>query len=217
MRRLLIFLLIPSLLFFSCNDPMRRNYNAATYEKDLQEIRESNKVDYEDIELLNKYIIVLRLAGNDLQGKSYSEILDKIKEIKKANTTESYHFKIEQESKRERMSSFLTVNLNEKIFSKINNKDCFSYTVTFQNNSSKNIKMIVGSISMNDLLDKEIKKIDIVFDEKLKANSTLKKTYTVNYNGGEEGDKRIRAKNLSAIRVEWNPEKIVFEDGRLLK
>lgn len=217
MRRLFIFLLIPSLLFSSCNDPMSKTYNASTYEEDLQAIRESNKVDYEDIELLNKYIIVSKLAGNDLQGKSYSDILGKIKDVRKATGEQSDQLKMEQESKRERMSSFLTVNLNEKTFSKVNNKDCFSYTVTFKNTSSTNIKMIVGSISMNNLLDKEIKKIDIVLDENLKANSALKKIYTVKYDNGNENDKRIRSKDLSTIRVEWNPEKIIFEDGRLVE
>ena len=196
---------------------MSRTYNAARYEKDLQDIRVSDKMDYEDIELLNKYIIVSRLSGGDLEGKSYEDILDKIKEIRKATGDENEQLKMEQEAKRERMSSFLTVTLIEKTFSKIDDKDCLKYTVTFQNISPANIKMIVGSISLHDLLDKEIKKIDILLDEELKTNSTLKKIYTVTYNHGDENDKRIRAKALTDIKVDWNPEKIIFEDGHLIE
>ncbi|MDB5199955.1 MAG: hypothetical protein JWO92_1918 [Chitinophagaceae bacterium] len=192
---------------------MDKTYNAASYLDDIAAIRESNKTSYEDIELLTRYIALSKIAGNDLQGKTYDEILEKIKNIRKANTDEGDQIKMEREALRERMSSYLRVNLSEKIFSKVNNKDCFIYTILFQNISSKNIKMIVGSISLNDLLDREIKSIQIVLDEQLRANSILKKTFTVEYDHGNENDKRIRSKDLVDLRVLWNPVKIIFEDG----
>lgn len=203
------------LLLSSCNSPMDKTYNAATYQEDIESIRQSNKVSEDDIQLLTKYILVSKLAGNDLQGKSYDEILDKIKEIRNANSNESDQAKLNAEAKRERLHPLLNVNLSEKTFSTINKKDCFTYTVIFQNTSSKNIKMIVGNISINDLLDREIKKIDILLDENLKAGATLKKTYTVEYDHSNENDKRIRSKELVDMRVNWNPEKIIFEDGHI--
>ncbi len=202
-------------LFVSCNSPMDKTYNAATYQPDIDAIRQSNKVSEEDIELLTKYMVVSKLAGNDLQGKTYAEILTKIKEIRKANGDESSQAQMEKESKRERFSALLSVKLLEKNFVKIDNKDCLSYTVVFNNTSSKNIKMIVGSISMNDLLDREIKKIDILLDENLKANSSLQKNFTFEYNHANENDKRIRTKEPVDMRVLWNPEKIVFQDGHI--
>ena len=192
---------------------MDKTYRAASYINDIEAIRESDKVSDEDVELLTKYITLSKLAGNELEGRTYEEILGKIKEIKKASTDESDRQKMEKELARDRMSSYLKVDLSDKSFSKVNNKDCFTYTVTFQNTSSKNIKMIVGSISLNDLLDREIKNIEIVLDEALKANETLKKTYTVEYDHRNENDKRIRSKELVDIRVVWNPVKIIFEDG----
>ena len=72
--------------------------------------------------------------------------------------------------------------------------------------------MIVGSISVNDLLDREIKNIPIVLDEPLKAGSTFKKTYTESYDPANENDIRIRSKDLIDLRVVWNPVKIIFED-----
>ena len=194
---------------------MDKNYNPATYLQDIAAIRESNKVSYDDIELLTKYIALSKIAGNDLQGKSYTEILEKIKEIRKANTDKSDQLKMKKDAMRERMSSSLSVNLTAKIFSKVNNKDCFTYTVTFRNTTSKNIKMVVGSISLNDLLDREIKNIQIVLDEDLPANSVLNKTYIVAYDAGNENDKRIRSKELVDLRIVWNPEKIIFKDGML--
>lgn len=192
---------------------MDKTYNTATYVQDIAAIRESNKVSYEDIELLTKYIALSKIAGNDLQGKTYDEILEKIKEIRKTNTDQTDRINMEKDAMRERMRPYLKVNLTDKIFAKVNNKDCFTYTVTFQNASFKNIKMVVGNISLNDLLDREIKNIQIVLDEELFPNSIVKKTYTVAYDAGNENDIRIRSKELVDLRILWNPQKIIFKDG----
>ena len=194
---------------------MDKTYSTATYIQDIANIRESNKVSYEDIELLTKYIAISKIAGNDLDGKTYSEILEKIKGIRKANTDMADKMKMEKDAMRQRMSSYLSVNLSGKLFSKVNNKDCFTYTVTFNNTTSKGIKMVVGSISLNDLLDREIQNIQIVLDEELPANSVLKKMYVIGYDAGNENDKHIRAKELVDLRVLWNPEKIIFKDGTI--
>ncbi|MEO7292194.1 MAG: hypothetical protein ABIW34_03770 [Ginsengibacter sp.] len=210
---LVIFFL--SIFFSSCNNAMDKTYSTSTYVQDIAAIRESNKVSFDDIELLTKCITISKIAGNDLQGKTYSEILEKIKEIRKANTDQSDQLKMEKDVMRERMSFYLAVNLSGKIFSKVNNKDCFTYTVTFRNTASKNIKMVVGSISLNDLLDREIKNIQIVLDEELPSNSMLEKKYIVAYDPANENDKRIRSKELVDLRVLWNPEKVIFKDGTL--
>ncbi len=195
---------------------MDKTYSAATYLNDIRAIRESNKLIYGDIELLTKYIAISNIAGNNQNGKTYGEILEKIKAIRKANSDQSDQIKIEKEGMREQMSALLTVNLSNKIFSKVNNKDCFTYSVIFQNNTSaKNIKMVIGSISLNDLLDREIKNIQIVLDEELRGNSFLKKEFTVEYDHSNENDKRIRLKELMDLRVIWNPIKIIFADGTL--
>ena len=212
-----LFFLSLLFIFISCNNPLSRRYNTKTYQQDIGAIRESKKINYEDVELLSKYIVVSQLAGNDMQGKTYEEILDKIKDIRKANVDENDQLKLEQELKRERLGSFITVILSEKNFTTINNKDVMNYTVVFKNTSAKNINTIIGSISLNDLLDRQIKKIDIVVDEIVEKNSTLKKIYTIPYRGADESDKHIRVKSLSDLRVNWNPDKIIFTDGQILQ
>ena len=202
-----------TIIFPSCNNAMDKTYSTSTYVQDIAAIRESNKVRYDDIELLTKYIALLKIAGNDLKGKTYNEILEKIKKIRKENTDQSNHLKLEKDVMRERMSSYLAVNLSVKIFSKVNNKDCFTYTVTFRNTALKNIKMVVGSISLNDLLDREIKNIKIVLDEELPPHSVVEKKYIVAYDPANESDTRIRSKELVDLRILWNPEKIIFKDG----
>lgn len=211
--RLFILVIFLSAIFSSCNDPMDKTYNPASYVNDIAAIRESNKVSYEDIELLTQYIALSRIAGNDMEGKTYDEILSRIKDIRQVNTDQKERVQMEKDVMRERMSVYLRVNLSDKSFSKVNNKDHFIYTVIFQNLSAKAIKMVVGNISLNDLIDREIKKIDIVLDEQLRPNATLQKTYSVLYDPGNESDKRIRSNNLVDLRIVWDPVKIIFDDG----
>jgi hypothetical protein len=211
--RFLVVIFFITLLFSSCNNPLDKTYHTETYVQDIAAIRESDKVSYEDIELLTKYIALSKMAGNNLQGKTYDEILEKIKGIRKANSDQSDQLNMEKDAMRERMRPYLKVNLTDKIFTKINNKDYFIYTVTFQNTSPKNIKIVVGNISLNDLLDREIKNVQIVLEEELVPDAILKKTYTVAYEAGNENDVRVRTKELIDLRIVWNPQKIIFKDG----
>ena len=212
---------VASILFlvflFSCNNPLSKTYSIKTYDADMQQIRESNKVSYDDIELLTKYIIVSQLAGNDMQGESYEDILDKIKAIRKSNTAQNDQLQMEKEMKRERMSSVATIGLLEKKISSVDNKDWITYTITFHNISPKNINIIVGSISINDLLERQIKKIDILLDEELIKNGKVQKKIRVAYNPADENDQRIRSKDLTDLRIEWNPERIIFTDGEVVQ
>ena len=181
----------------------------------MQQIRESNKVSYDDIELLTKYIIVSQLAGNDMQGKSYEDILNKIKDIRKSNTAQNNQLQMDKELKRERMSSVAIVGLLDKKITSEDNKEWIIYTITIHNISQKNINIIVGSISINDLLERQIKKIDILLDEDLVKNGRVQKKIRVPYNPADENDQRIRSKDLTDLRIEWNPEKIIFTDGQV--
>jgi hypothetical protein len=201
------------LFFSSCNDPMDKTYSTSTYVNDIAAIRESNKVSYDDIELLTRYIALSKLAGNEIEGKTYEEILEKIKAIRQSNTDEHEKVQLEEDAMRERMSAYLRVDLPEKTFSKVDGKDHLIYTITFQNLSAKSIKMVVGSISVNDLLDREIKNVEIILDEQLRANANVKKTFPVMYDPESESDKRIRSNDLINLRIVWNPSKIIFEDG----
>lgn len=211
------YLLLFSAFLFSCNNPLSKTYSVKTYNEDMQVIRESKKISYEDEELLSKYIVVSQLAGNDLQGKSYNEILDKIKEIRKSNTAESDQQKMEQEQKRERMSSVMAVSLTDKKFTTNNNKELLTYTVSFHNITAQKINIVIGKLSINDLIDRPIKQIDIVLDEEITQGGTLKKIYTIPYNSTDENDKIIRIKDLTDLRVQWNPEKIVFSNGQVVQ
>jgi len=215
MKKIFLFIATVPLLISSCNGPLGKRYSAKTFNHDLEQIRESNKVNDEDMDLMIKYVVISRLSGKDLEGQTYKDILDKVKDLHAANTSIISQQKNGELAKRQRLNKFLKVNLEQKGFSRIKNRDVLTFSLSFQNLGQKNISTIIGSISLNDLLEREIKKINILLDEEVRSGATFKKTYTINYDDNDESDRRVRSKELIDMRVEWNPEKIIFKDGKI--
>lgn len=210
--RLVIFFII---IFASCNNPLHRTYSPATYEEDMQAIRKSDKVSDEDLEILAKYIILAKLSGNDVSGKSYDDILDIMKSFQQKNDELNNRDDIEKEAKRKRLSPFLEVKLQKKTFTKANNKNVLVYTVSVKNNGTLKIKTVTGNLTLNDFMGKPITNLNIFLDEDISHGQILTKIYNIDYNDDNENDRRIRSKDLFDIRAVWNPEKIIFENGKL--
>ena len=212
---LTMLLAIAIFAFVSCNNPMHRTYNSQTYEEDMQEIQKSKKVSQTDLQLMAKYILLVKISGNDISGKTYDDILSKIKSFQQQNDNASNMQEMEENGRRKRLSSLLEVNLQHKVFTKVQNKDAIIYTVKLKNISSQKIKTITGNIVINDLLEQPVKNLNIFVDEDILPGRTLTKTYTPAFNNADENDLRMRSKDLLEMRVVWNPQKIIFENGSL--
>lgn len=210
-----IYLSLLLILLVSCNDALNKNYSALTFESDIQEMRESQRVPVEDIKLLTKYILLARLGGQDPEGKSYADLLDRIKEIQKSTEDALDQRENLQLIKRERLNPLLKVTLIKKEFLKIKNRDYLVYTIGFQNSTEKKIRTIIGNLTLEDLLEKEIKSVNILFNEELGPMGSITKTYKIDYDYSNESDQRIRSKDLTDLRIVWNPDKIIYNDGIL--
>lgn len=194
---------------------MNREYTSRSFEDDLMAIRESGKVDDGDISLLVKYVLVQKMSGTVPNGETYEDILDRIKKLMRSEKDYAEKEQNHEMIKRTRLNPFLEVKLLDKNYAKIDQMDCMVYTIEFQNLSDQGIQTIIGNIRMSDKLEKEIKKIDIVLDSSLGPNVILKKTYAITYDHNNENDKRIRSNNLMDMRIEWNPDKIIFQGDKL--
>ncbi|MEO8764860.1 MAG: hypothetical protein ABI416_11260 [Ginsengibacter sp.] len=212
--RSLVFIIV---IFVSCNNPLQRTYRPSTYEDDIQAIRKTSKVPEEDLQTMAKYIMLARLSGKDITGKSYGEIIDKIKSLQQNNTDRNNRNAMEMETKRKRLSPFLDVILQNKTYVSKNNKNILIFTIAFKNTGIKKIKTVAGNLAIRDLMEKPIRNVAIFLDEDVAPGQTLIKTYSSDYNDADENDRRMRAKDLFDMRTAWNPEKIIFENGKLIE
>jgi hypothetical protein len=222
-----IFTLTIAGLFFaltSCNNPLNKKYNEDNLDKDLKEIVESKKADTTDMVYIAMYIMRAKMLGEKLEGKSYNDILENAKELRKEAEKEEAEAKAlaekaakEEQEKREMFARILTVALYDKGYYKDDWEDYLTYEVAYENKCDKDIRAVKGSLLITDLFDQEIKTINLVEDEGIPAGKIIKKSYTTNYNQFMDEDTRLRSKSIKDIKVVWIPEKIIFGDGTTLE
>ncbi|WP_452603160.1 hypothetical protein [Pontimicrobium sp. MEBiC06410] len=214
-KTLLIFLV--SILTFSCSTPLDKKYSEETFETDAKEIKESGKLSEEDALIMVGWIMRSKLKGEHLEGKTYNEIIKEAKDYKKEQELLTKKVKLEEEEKRQRLSSALTVAMYDKGFEKYDYQEYLTYSLAFENKTEKDIRAFKGSISIQDLFDTEIKSINLTIDDPIKAGETFKGTYTSDYNQFRDEDTRLKSKDMDDLKVVWTPEKIIFTDGTTLE
>ncbi|WP_299215893.1 hypothetical protein [uncultured Dokdonia sp.] len=205
------------LVFQSCSSPLDKKYNEDTLEIDAKEIKESDKLSEEDAEILAGWILKSKLTNDDLEGKTYAEIIDEAKLYKKEQEELAEKIKAEEEANRQRLGASLTVAMYNKGFKKYDYQEYLTYDFVFENKSKKDIRAFKGSVSIRDLFDVEIKSINLTVDDKIEAFKILKASYTSDYNQFRDEDTRLRNKDMDDVKIVWTPEKIIFTDGSILE
>lgn len=214
-KTVLIFLV--AILAFSCSTPLDKKYSEETFETDAKEIKESGKLSEEDALIMAGWIMRSKLKGENLEGKTYNEIIEEAKDYKKEQELLAEKAKLEEEEKRQRLGSALTVAMYDKGFEKYDYQEYLTYSLAFENKTEKDIRAFKGSISIQDLFDTEIKSINLTIDDPIKAGETFKGTYTTEYNQFRDEDTRLKSKDMDDLKVVWTPEKIIFADGTTLE
>jgi hypothetical protein len=216
MKRSLLFLIFITVLA-SCSGPLDKKYNEETLAEDGKEIKESGKLSEDDTKLMAGWIVKAKLKGENLEGKTYADILNEAKDYKKEQSILAEKVKKEEEEKRQRLGAALTVAMYDKGYEKQDYDDYLTYSLAFENKTDKDIRAFKGSITMNDLFDVEIKTISLTIDNPIKAGQTYKGTYTSDYNQFRGEDSRLKNKKMADLKVIWIPEKIIFTDGTTLE
>jgi len=212
-----ILLLTMSLLMVACSGPLDKKYNENTFAVDGKEIKESGKISEEDVQVMAGWIVRAKLKGESLDGKTYREILEEAKDFQKEQENLAERAKLEEQEKRERLGSALTVALYDKGYQEYDYQEYLTYSFAFENKSQKEIRAFKGSVAINDLFDSEIKSINLTIDDPIKAGEIFKGTYTTEYNQFMDEDSRLKNKDMEDLKIVWTPEKIIFSDGSTLE
>jgi hypothetical protein len=212
------FILISILaLLTACSGPLDKKYSEETLSDDAKDIKESGNLNDEDAGIMAAWIVRAKLSDENLEGKTYKEILAEAKDYKKEQETLAKRAKVEEEAKRQKLGAALTVAMYDKGYEEYDYQEFLTYSLVFDNKSDKEIRAFKGSISIQDLFDSEIKSISLTIDEPIEAGKIFKGTYTTKYNQFRDEDTRFKNKDLDNLKVVWTPEKIIFTDGSTLE
>ena len=71
MRKILTTLAFATIIALtSCNNPLNKKYSDKTFEQDAKEIGDSKKLSPNEAEMLAGYIMLSKLGGKDIEGKT---------------------------------------------------------------------------------------------------------------------------------------------------
>lgn len=224
MKRILYSLVLAASLT-ACSNPMSKAYSDQTVGEDLKAIKESGKLDTTQQQLLVMYMMQAKLTDKPLVGTTYQEMLEKAEAQEVQRKKEEAEQKAlaekaaaEEAARMQELRAVSAVTVFDKGFSASDAMagrydDYVTFSVAIQNKSPKDIQAITGTLVFNDLFDKPVKRISLTNDTGVKAGKTLKYESGMDYNQFIDSDKEFRYKELSKMKVVWEPQQILFADG----
>lgn len=208
----------------ACSSPLDKRYNEATLQDDMTAISEYHKEDSAVVARIALYIVRAKMMGENLDGNTYGNLLEKATELQKQKDKQEAEAKAlaekmarEAEEKRTTFSKLLVVALFDKGYYQADYQDYLSYDVAFDNKSGKDIRAVKGTLLITDLFDSKITAVSLVEDDGLPAGKITRRSYTTKYNQFRDEDVRLRNKNLKDLKVIWTTEKIIFSDGSIME
>lgn len=216
MKKIIVFIAI-TIAVMSCSNPLDKKYNKESFESDITELKESNVLSEDDLKLLAGEVLRSAFANEDLNGKSYGQIIENAKIRKAEQDRLAEQARIEEENRIKMFDSTLTVAMYDKGYQKVSYEDFLTYSFIFSNKSSKDIRAFKGRVVINDLFETEIKSISLTVDDLIKAGASIRETYTSDYNQFRDEDVRLRNKDMEDLIVSWIPEKVIFNDGTTIE
>lgn len=209
--------------FISCSDPLDKPYNENTFASDAVKIGESKKLTPEEVEIFAKFIVASKLTGKDLTGKTYKQIVADAKEAKIKFETEqnaqekrAAEERAKQEAMLQALKDSLSVNLYDIKTSTENYHSVGVFKLLYNNKTAKKIRAFKGSVIFRDLFDKQLYGLEITDDGGLKPKTEIKWELEADLNPFIQEHKIFMAKKITDLKITWEPEKIIFEDGTTL-
>ena len=147
-------------------------------------------------------------------GKKWRAEQEKIEAEQKALAEKAAKDEAERIKK---LTESVIVSCFEKGYSEVDYQDYITYKFVILNKSDKAIRAVKGGITFTNLFDEKIKSLSFVYDKPIEAGEQVNWDATTEYNQFMSGDKTLKNKDLKDLKVVWNPEKILFEDGTTLE
>lgn len=224
MKRVFLLLTIQFFLL-SCSNPLSKVYTEENFLLDMAEIKESK--GEEAVRKITGYVMMQTLktsfnveSENVLAGKTYKKLLEEAEKLESQRINKEEEEKLlalDEKNRRNEVSSeiseSLTFAVTEKGFTESDYQKYITFTCTFKNKTERDILGVKGLVIFYDIFDDEIKRLNLSFDEGIKANQTVNYFAGTDYNQFVSEDKKLKNTELDKLKVIWEPQQLIFSDG----
>lgn len=219
-----LFILVIILIGFGCSKPLEKPYTEETADEDIQEMLDNGTIDSTELMTMAAYMMIAAMQDENIEGKTYSEILEKGKawqaekeEEERKQKELAEQAKREEEARTKRLREALRVTIYDKGYNEYDYQEYLTYKFVFENLTDKEIRAFKGVVMITDLFDDEIKSIPLTYDDRIQANEKVNWNGQTEYNQFIDSDVKIRNKDMDDLKVVWKPEQILFTDGTKLE
>lgn len=118
----------------------------------------------------------------------------------------------------ERLGQSVDMKVFDKGFSKIEGKDMTRFDISITNKSDQVITAVKGRFVVDDAFGDHLKNYNLKFDDTdIKPGKTLKITRFWAYDKNESGDAKIKSTSLRKLKIDYEPQMVLFADGSSLQ
>lgn len=215
------------LLLMSCQSTIDKPMNTETFMEDMVKIKSNTDYDSSDYATLTMALGLGKAFGKEMKkGNTYREALDEIKaarleveaERKKQEIAYAKALK-EWEDQTELLSKTVHVTVLRKEFQqdKYGIRKVLGYEYEIENTSGKQIKGVKGSVRILDTFGDELTFNGVKYEEPLKSGEKKVFALWYDYSDYDSGSAKIKESSLDKLTIKWEPEMIVFNDGKILE
>lgn len=207
----------------SCSNPADKKYNEKTMAEDLKEIAESKKWNEQDAMLFAGWMIRAGLKGENLESKSYQEILDEAKKYKAEEEALAEKMKKEAAARKQKMKNAITVAILSKEFIErdwdnyTNDYNVFNYVI--ENKSKKEIKAAEIEFKIYNSLGKQLGEQYVIefTDDRIAPGAKSQHNSGFVHNQYVDDDVKIASAKFEDLLFDFDIKKIVYSDGSVLE
>lgn len=211
----------------SCQSTIDKPMNTETFMEDMVKIKSNTDYDSSDYATLTMALGLGKAFGKEMnKGNTYREALNEIKaarlemeaERKKQEIAYAKALK-EWESQNELLSKSVQISILRKEFQqdKYGIRKVLGYEYEIENTSGMQIKGVKGSVRILDSFGDELTLNGVKYEESLKSGE--KKVFALwhDYSDYDRGSAIIKESSLDKLTIKWEPEMIIFNDGKILE
>ncbi|MDC8002730.1 hypothetical protein POV27_01580 [Aureisphaera galaxeae] len=114
------------------------------------------------------------------------------------------------------LKELIEVHCSKKGYTEYDYEEFITYTFLIHNKSDNGIRAIKGEVVFNNIFDEKIQSMSFVYDQPIKAGGKVTWNATTEYNPYRSEDRALRDKDLKDIKLIWNPEKVILQNGSTL-
>ncbi len=225
--RLILVVLITCFLV-ACSNVKDLKFTKDNQEQVMEKVRKSKDLTGEEVGLLIAALMRTTLSGGGIEGKTVGQLIGEQRKITaeaEAREKEAKRLAEEAAKKEAQVAAELSKHIMAAPFKKAFHKanwqnaeyeDKISIAFVFENKSNKDIKAFKGETIFKDAFGEIIKKINLTYDEGIKAGQKKNWYGETKYNQFMEDQRKFRDTELENMKFEWKPKAIIFSDGSKL-